>query len=48
MPHDNHIPILRDVWLIMVELERIVKDFPWYHKYALGTQLRKKAIQIYQ
>jgi hypothetical protein len=32
----------------MVELEQIVKNFPWYHKYTLGTQLRKKAMQIYQ
>jgi hypothetical protein len=32
----------------MVERERIVKDIPWYHKYTLGTQLRKKAMQIYQ
>jgi hypothetical protein len=48
MPNDNHIPILRGVWLIMVKLEQIVKDLPWYHKYTLGTQLIKKAMQIYQ
>jgi hypothetical protein len=48
MPDFNHIPILQDVWLIMVERERIVKDLPWHHKYTLGTQLRKKAMQIYQ
>jgi hypothetical protein len=48
MPNDNHIPILRDAWLVMVELEQIVKDLPRYHKYALGVQLRKKAMQIYQ
>jgi hypothetical protein len=32
----------------VVELERIVKDLPWYHKYTLGTQFKKKAMQIYQ
>jgi hypothetical protein len=31
-----------------VEVEWLVKDFPWYHKYTLGSQLRKKAMQIYQ
>ena len=48
MPNYNNIPILRDARLMMVEVERIVKDFPRYHKYALGSQLRKKAMQIYQ
>ena len=48
MPNYNNIPILRDARLMMVEVERIVKDFPRYHKYTLGTQLRKKAMQIYQ
>ena len=47
MPNDNHISILRDVWLIMVKLEQIVKDLPWYHKYTLGTKL-KKTMQIYK
>jgi hypothetical protein len=42
MPNYNNIDILRDAQLIMVELERIVKDFPLYYKYTLGTQLRKK------
>jgi hypothetical protein len=32
----------------MVERERIVKNLSWYHKYTLGTKLRKKAMQIYQ
>jgi dTDP-D-glucose 4,6-dehydratase len=48
MPNYNNIPILRDAQLMMVEVERIVKDFPQYHKYTLGSQLRKKAMQIYQ
>ena len=48
MPNYNNIPILRDARLMMVEVERIVKDFPRYHKYTLGSQLRKKAMQIYQ
>jgi hypothetical protein len=33
---------------MMVEIERIVKDFPLYHKYTLGAELRKKSMQIYQ
>jgi hypothetical protein len=48
MPNYNNIPILRDAWLMMVEVERIVKDFPRYYKYTLGLELRKKAMQIYQ
>ena len=48
MPNYNNIPSLRDTRLMMVGLERIVKDFPRYHKYTLGLVLRKKAMQIYQ
>jgi competence protein ComGF len=48
MSNYNNIPILRDTQLMMVEVERIVKDFLRYHKYTLGTQLRKKTMQIYQ
>ena len=44
MPNYNNIPILRDARLMMVEVERIVKDFPRYHKYTLGLVLRKKAM----
>jgi hypothetical protein len=46
MPNYNNIPILRDTQLIMVEVERVVKDFPWYHKNTLGSQLRKKPCKI--
>jgi hypothetical protein len=48
MPNYNNIPILQDARLIMVEVEWIEKDFPLYHKYTLGLELRKKAMQIYQ
>ncbi len=48
MPNYNNFPILRDARLMMIEIERIVKDFPRYHKNTLGAELRKKAIQIYQ
>jgi phage anti-repressor protein len=48
MPNYNNIPILSDARLMMVEVEQIVKDFHLYHKYTLGAELRKKAMQIYQ
>jgi hypothetical protein len=49
MPNYNHIPILRDVQLIMVELEQIASFFSWYHKDALGAgRVKKKAMQIYR
>jgi hypothetical protein len=48
MANYNNIHILQDAQLMMVEVERIVKDFLRYHKYTLGAELRKKAIQIYK
>jgi hypothetical protein len=39
------LPILRDSRLMMVEVERIVKDFPRYHKYTLGTEIRQTAMK---
>jgi hypothetical protein len=48
MPNYNNIPILRDAQLMMVEVERIVKDFLRYHKYTLGLELRKKVMQVYK
>ena len=39
------LPILRDLRLKMVEVERIVKDFPRYHKYTLGTEIRQNAMK---
>ncbi len=48
MSNYQNIPILRDARLMMVEVERTVKDFPRYHKYTMGSELRKKAMDIYQ
>jgi hypothetical protein len=48
MPNYNNILVLQDARLMMLEVEWILKDFPQYHKYTLGLQLRKKAMQIYQ
>ncbi len=42
------LPILRDSRLMMVEVERIVKDFPRYHKYTLGTEIRQTAMKVYK
>ena len=32
----------------MVEIERIVKVFPRYHKYTLGSEIRQTAMKVYK
>lgn len=40
------IPIWRDANLLLLEVERAVKNFPRYHKYTLGSELRLSAMRV--
>ena len=42
----SRLPIWRDSQLLLVEIEQAVRQFPRYHKYAIGTDLRQQAIRI--
>ncbi len=42
----NHLPIWRDANQFLLAIEKVVKHFPRYHKYTLGTELRKNALQM--
>lgn len=45
---NNNYPIWRDANCLLVEVEQAVKHFPRYHKYTLGTDLRRQALLICQ
>jgi hypothetical protein len=40
------LPIWRDANSLLVETEQIVKHFPRYHKYTLGSELRTQVMLI--
>jgi len=42
----KNLPIWRDANLFLLAIEKVVKLFPRYHKYTLGTELRKNALEI--
>lgn len=46
MARYEHLPIWNDAMQLAVHLERCVARFPRYHKYALGTELRRAAQQL--
>nr|WP_083945058.1 four helix bundle protein [Thiomicrospira microaerophila] len=39
-------PIWRDANAFLLAIEKVVKTFPRYHKYTLGTELRKNALTL--
>lgn len=39
-------PIWRDATRLAVEIEQAVRKFPRYHKYALGSDLRRQAMTV--
>jgi len=41
-----NLPIWRDANRLLVEVELAVRHFPRYHKYALGTDLRRQAMTV--
>ena len=46
MQYHNRFPIYRDATALVVEIENIVKQFPKYHKYTLGSEMRKTAYDL--
>ena len=42
------IPIWRDATALLVDIEQVVRHFPRYHKYTLGTEMRQQAMRICQ
>lgn len=39
-------PIVKLAERIMLDIEQIVRQFPRYHKYTIGTRLRKHAMKV--
>lgn len=46
MRHLNPLPIWRDANRLLLAIEQAVRVFPRYHKYTLGTELRRQAMQV--
>ncbi len=46
MARYDHLPIWKDAVTLAGVLEEAVRRFPRYHKYALGTDLRRQAYAI--
>ncbi|HEB87395.1 MAG TPA: four helix bundle protein [Gammaproteobacteria bacterium] len=46
MARMDHLPIWRDANRLLVVIEEAVRRFPRYHKYTLGTDLRRQAMGI--
>ena len=42
----KRVPIWRDAMRLLIEVEMVVKHFPRYHKYTLGTEIRQQAMRI--
>jgi hypothetical protein len=46
MARYDHLPIWKDAVALATLLEEAVRRFPRYHKYALGTDLRRQAYAV--
>ncbi|WP_295401492.1 four helix bundle protein [uncultured Thiocystis sp.] len=46
MNHLNHLPIWRDANRLLLAIEQAVRQFPRYHKYTLGSDLRRQAMTV--
>ena len=46
MRYLNHLPIWRDANRLLLAIEQAVRQFPRYHKYTLGTELRRQAMHV--
>ncbi len=44
--YKNKFPIYRDATQLVVAIEKAVKVFPRYHKYTLGSEMRKTAYDL--
>lgn len=47
-PRYKALPLWRDATRLLVETEDAVRRFPRYHKYTLGSDLRRQAMAICQ
>ena len=45
MARYEHLPIYRDALNLALHFEKIVANFSRYHKYTLGTEMRKASRQ---
>jgi hypothetical protein len=43
---EARLPIWRDCNRLLLEIEQAVRQFPRYHKYAVGADMRKQAMFI--
>jgi hypothetical protein len=48
IPAYQQLPLWRDGNRLLLEVERAVRNFPRYHKYTLGADLRRQAMCICQ
>lgn len=46
MARYDHLPIWKDAVALATLLEEAVRRFPRYHKYALGSDLRRQAYVV--
>ena len=46
MKQPHHFPLWRDANRLLLTIEQTVRDFPRYHKYTLGTDLRRQAMTV--
>ncbi|QEP43795.1 four helix bundle protein [Ectothiorhodospiraceae bacterium BW-2] len=44
----HNLPIWRDTQRLLVRIEEVVRHFPRYHKYALGSDMRRQAMRLMQ
>ncbi len=44
----RQLPLWRDATRLAVELENAVRQFPRFHKYAIGSDLRRQALAVCQ
>jgi len=46
MARYEHLPIYRAAYDIAVYIEKIVRQFARYHKYTLGSELRRRSLTV--
>ncbi len=46
MARYQHLPIWRDANRLLILIEQTVRGFPRYHKYTLGSDLRRQAMLV--
>ena len=45
-PGYKQLPLWRDATRLLIEMEDAVRRFPRYHKYSLGSELRRQAMDL--